>query len=468
MTIVPVILCGGSGTRLWPVSRDSFPKQFVPLLGELSTFQATLKRVADSALFGKPVVVTNEKFRFLAEEQAANVGIPVDIVMEPMPRDSAAAIAASAVYLHRYRAGTIGLVLAADHVVADLAGFASSVRKAIPAAEAGHIVTFGIVPTHPSTAYGYIRPGGPVEGEARNVAMFLEKPDATKAGELIADGSLWNSGNFMFRPDVMLAEIEAYAPDIAAAASEAVTNHTMDLGALRLNEEAFAKAPKISIDYAVMQKTKRAAVVKAAFDWSDIGTWGALWEASERDEKGNRLSGNVRLLETSGSLVHSEDVLTTVAGLDDVVVVTTRDAVFVASREASGDVKALVEDMKAQSVREASEHLKMYRPWGAYQRIDVGSRFQVKRITVKPGGRLSLQKHHHRSEHWVVVSGTAEVTVGEKIMELHENESTYIPIGEVHRLANPGKVPLEIIEVQVGSYTGEDDIVRLEDVYGRG
>jgi len=468
MTIVPVILCGGSGTRLWPVSRDSFPKQFVPLLGELSTFQATLKRVADSALFGKPVVVTNEKFRFLAEEQAANVGIPVDIVMEPMPRDSAAAIAASAVYLHRYRAGTIGLVLAADHVVADLAGFASSVRKAIPAAEAGHIVTFGIVPTHPSTAYGYIRPGGPVEGEAHNVAMFLEKPDATKAGELIADGSLWNSGNFMFRPDVMLAEIEAYAPDIAAAASEAVTNHTMDLGALRLNEEAFAKAPKISIDYAVMQKTKRAAVVKAAFDWSDIGTWGALWEASERDEKGNRLSGNVRLLETSGSLVHSEDVLTTVAGLDDVVVVTTRDAVFVASREASGDVKALVEDMKAQSVREASEHLKMYRPWGAYQRIDVGSRFQVKRITVKPGGRLSLQKHHHRSEHWVVVSGTAEVTVGEKIMELHENESTYIPIGEVHRLANPGKVPLEIIEVQVGSYTGEDDIVRLEDVYGRG
>ncbi len=468
MTIVPVILCGGSGTRLWPVSRDSFPKQFVPLLGELSTFQATLKRVADPTLFGKPVVVTNEKFRFLAEEQAANVGVSVDIVMEPIPRDSAAAIAAAAVYLHRYRAGAIGLVLAADHVVVDLAGFAASVRKAIPAAEAGHIVTFGIVPTHPSTAYGYIKPGDAVEGEARNVAMFLEKPDAAKASELIADGCLWNSGNFMFRPDVMLTEIETYAPDIAIAASDAIANHTMDLGALRLNEEAFAKAPKISIDYAVMQKTKHAAVVKAAFDWSDIGTWGALWEASERDEKGNRLSGNVRLLETSGSLVHSEDVLTTVAGLDDVVVITTRDAVFVASREASGDVKALVEDMKSQGVREASEHLKMYRPWGAYQRIDVGSRFQVKRITVKPGGRLSLQKHHHRSEHWVVVSGTAEVTVGQKIMELHENESTYIPIGEVHRLANPGKVPLEIIEVQVGSYTGEDDIVRLEDVYGRG
>jgi len=467
MHVVPIILCGGSGTRLWPVSRDSFPKQFVPLLGELSTFQATLKRVADETLFGKPVVVTNEKFRFLAEEQAASMGVAVDIVMEPMPRDSAAAIAASAHYLNRYRSGAIGLVLAADHVVADLAGFASSVRAAIPAAEAGRIVTFGIVPTNASTAYGYIRPGDAVGGDAKAVTMFLEKPDAVKAGQLMAEGCLWNSGNFMFLPEAMLAEIEAFAPDIASIAGEALANHTMDLGALRLGEAEFAKAPKISIDYAVMQKTKLAAVVKASFEWSDIGTWGALWEASDRDNKGNRVSGNVTLLGTSGSLVHSDDVLTTVAGLDDVVVVTTRDAVFVASRDASGDVKTLVEEMKTKGVREASEHLKMYRPWGSYQRIDIGSRFQVKRITVKPGGRLSLQKHHHRSEHWVVVSGTAEVTVGDKVMELHENESTYIPIGEIHRLANPGKVPLEIIEVQVGSYTGEDDIVRIEDVYGR-
>jgi len=468
MPIIPIILSGGSGTRLWPVSRDSFPKQFVPLLGELSTFQTTLKRVADSTLFGKPVVVTNEKFRFLAEEQAAAIGISVDIVMEPTPRDSAAAIAASALYLKHYRAGTIGLVLAADHVVADIIGFAASVRAAIPAAEAGRIVTFGIVPTNASTAYGYIRPGDPVEGDAKAVAMFLEKPDAIKAGQLISEGCLWNSGNFMFEPQAMLAEIEAFAPDIAAAAGEALAHHTMDLGALRLGEAEFAKAPKISIDYAVMQKTKLAAVIKAQFDWSDIGTWGALWEASERDDKGNRISGNVSLLGTSGSLVHSDDILTTVVGLDDVVVVTTRDAVFVSSREASGNVKTLVEEMKSNGVLEASEHLKMYRPWGAYQRIDIGSRFQVKRITVKPGGRLSLQKHHHRSEHWVVVSGTAEVTIGDKVMELHENESTYIPIGEIHRLANPGKVPLEIIEVQVGSYTGEDDIVRIEDVYGRG
>jgi mannose-1-phosphate guanylyltransferase/mannose-6-phosphate isomerase len=468
MTIVPIILCGGSGTRLWPVSRDSFPKQFVPLLGELSTFQGTLKRVADPALFGKPVIVTNEKFRFLAEEQAAAIGIPVDIIMEPMPRDSAAAIAASAHYLVHHRAGTIGLVLAADHVVGNTAGFALSVRAAIPAAEAGKIVTFGIMPTHASTAYGYIRSGDSVEGEANAVAMFLEKPNTAKASQLIAENCLWNSGNFMFRPDAMLSEITAFAPEIAEAAGEALANHTMDLGAIRLDEEAFAKAPKISIDYAVMQKTKLAAVVKAAFDWSDIGTWDALWEASDRDELGNRTSGNVTLLDTKNSLIYSDDVLTTVAGLDDIVVVTTRDAVLVASREASGNVKTLVEDMKAKGVREASEHLKMYRPWGAYQRIDIGSRFQVKRITVKPGGRLSLQKHHHRSEHWVVVSGTAEVTVGDKVMELHENESTYIPIGEIHRLANPGKVPLEIIEVQVGSYTGEDDIVRIEDVYGRG
>ena len=468
MTIVPIILCGGSGTRRWPVSRDSFPKQFVPLLGEFSTFQGTLKRVADATLFGKPVIVTNEKFRFLAEEQSAAIGIPVDIIMEPMPRDSAAAIAASAHYLIHHRAGTIGLVLAADHVVGDIAGFALSVRAAIPAAEAGKIVTFGITPTHPSTAYGYIRSGDSVEGEAKAVAMFLEKPDAVKAGQLIAENCLWNSGNFMFRPDAMLSEITAFAPEIANAAGEALANHTMDLGALRLGEVEFAKAPKISIDYAVMQKTKLAAVVKAAFDWSDIGTWDALWEASDRDDLGNRTSGNVTLLDTKNSLIHSDDVLTTVAGLDDIVVVTTRDAVLVASREASGNVKTLVEDMKAKGVREASEHLKMYRPWGAYQRIDIGDRFQVKRITVKPGGRLSLQKHHHRSEHWVVVSGTAEVTVGDKVMELHENESTYIPIGEIHRLANPGKVPLEIIEVQVGSYTGEDDIVRIEDVYGRG
>lgn len=468
MTLIPIILCGGSGTRLWPVSRDSFPKQFVPLLGTLSTFQATLKRVDDRALFGRPLIVTNEKFRFLAEEQAEAVGVAVDILMEPSPRDSAPAIAAAAHWVKQHHESALGLVLAADHMIADVQGFRESVKRALPAANAGKIVTFGVTPSHPSTAYGYIKPGDKVEGEARHIAIFLEKPDASRARDLVADGYVWNSGNFMFKPETMIEELERHAAQISACAATALQLASIDLGATLLNAEAFANAPKISIDYAVMQKTIHAAVVTASFDWSDIGTWGALWDASEHDERGNRATGNVALLDTTNSLVHSDDVLTTVAGLDNVVVVSTRDAVLVTNKENSGEVKILVEALKAKSQREASEHLKMYRPWGAYQRIDIGPRFHVKRITVKPGGRLSLQKHFHRSEHWVVVSGTAEVTIGDKIIELHENQSTYIPIGEVHRLANPGKVPLEVIEVQVGSYTGEDDIVRLEDVYGRG
>lgn len=468
MSIIPVILCGGSGTRLWPVSRDSFPKQFVPLLGTLSTFQTTLKRVDDATLFGRPLVVTNEKFRFLAAEQAEAVGVAIDIIMEPSPRDSAPAIAAAAHWLKRHHADALGLVLAADHMVGDVQGFRKSVKTAVPAAEAGKIVTFGVTPSNPSTAYGYIKPGDQVEGEARHISIFLEKPNASMAANLVAEGYLWNSGNFMFEPATMIEELEHHAPQISACAASALELATTDLGATLLDADAFANAPKISIDYAVMQKTVHAAVVRAQFDWSDIGTWGALWDASDHDERGNRATGNVALLDTTNSLVHSDDVLTAVAGLDNVVVVSTRDAVLVTSRENSGEVKILVEALKAKSQREASEHLKMYRPWGAYQRIDIGTRFQVKRITVKPGGRLSLQKHFHRSEHWVVVSGTAAVTVGDKTFEVHENESTYIPIGEVHRLANPGKVPLELIEVQVGSYTGEDDIVRLEDVYGRG
>ena len=468
MALIPVILCGGSGTRLWPVSRDSFPKQFVPLLGTLSTFQTTLKRVDDPSLFGRPLIVTNEKFRFLALEQAEAVGVEIDIMMEPSPRDSGPAIAAAAHWVKREYPSALGLILAADHMVADVEGFRATVRRAMPAAEAGKIVTFGVTPSYPSTAYGYIRPGDQVEGDARHISIFLEKPNASVARDLVTDGYLWNSGNFMFHPDTMLDELTRHAPQISQCAAMALDQASTDLGAILLHAETFANAPKISIDYAVMQKTIHAAVVTASFDWSDIGTWGALWEASAHDERGNRTTGNVALLDTTNSLVHSDDVLTTVAGLDKVVVVSTRDAVLVTSIENSGEVKILVEALKAKSQREASEHLKMYRPWGSYQRIDIGPRFQVKHITVKPGGRLSLQKHFHRSEHWVVVSGTAEVTIGEKTMELHENQSTYIPIGEVHRLANPGKVPLELIEVQVGSYTGEDDIVRLEDVYGRG
>jgi len=296
---------------------------------------------------------------------------------------------------------------------------------------------------------------------------ILEKPDSAKAEELVSAGCLWNSGNFLFRPDVMLKELATFEPELFTEVTAAVAKHELDLGARLLNADAFGRATKISIDYAVMQRTALAGVVKARFDWSDIGTWGSLWDASPHDENGNTTSGPVELLNTRNSIVHAENVLTTLVGLEDVVVVSTRDAVLVTKRDESGQIKTLVDALKAKGRSEATEHLKMYRPWGAYERIDIGRRFQVKRITVNPGGRLSLQKHFHRSEHWVVVTGTAEVTVGDKVLILHENESTYIPLGEVHRLANPGKIPLEIIEIQVGAYTGEDDIVRIEDTYGR-
>lgn len=467
MKIIPVILCGGSGTRLWPVSRDSFPKQFVALLGQYSTFQATLKRVADGALFVKPVIVTNHKFRFLIEEQAQAINVPVDIIMEPEPRDSAPAIAIAAAYAEQRDPNSAVLILAADHVINDTDGFRNSVRNAIASTSTGVIMTFGIKPTGPSSALGYIQPGSSLASGGHAIAKFIEKPAQKLAEELIAQGCLWNSGNFMFLPKIMRQEFNAFAPDIIAAADQALAKHKVDLGAIALDAAEFAKATKISIDYAIMQKTKHAGIIIAEFDWSDVGTWGSLWDASPHDAQGNRVSGPVEVHKTKDSLVHSDDILTVVHGVDDLVVVATKDAILVTNREHSGEVKSLVDDLKSRNVREASEHLKMYRPWGSYQRIDIGSRFQVKRITVKPGGRLSLQKHFHRSEHWIVVSGTAEVTIGSKIIELHENESTYIPIGEIHRLANPGKVPLELIEVQVGSYTGEDDIVRVEDVYGR-
>lgn len=465
--ITPVILCGGSGVRLWPASRDSLPKQFISLLGSLSTFQATLRRVANPNLFSRPLIVTNQRFRFLVEEQAKTINIPIDILLEPMGRDSAPAIAAATIILQESAPGDLALILAADHVINDTTGFIASLHDAIPAATNGAIMTFGVAPGFASTAYGYISPGKPIDGAALSVSKFLEKPDSAKAEELVAAGCLWNSGNFLFRPDVMLKELASLESDLFTEVTAAVAGIELDLGARLLDEAAFGRATKISIDYAVMQRTARAGVVKARFDWSDIGTWGSLWEASPHDESGNTVSGQVELLNTRNSIVHSENVLTTLVGLDDVVVVSTRDAVLVTKRDESGQIKTLVDMLKAKGRSEATEHLKMYRPWGAYERIDIGRRFQVKRITVNPGGRLSLQKHFHRSEHWVVVTGTAEVTIGEKVLMLHENESTYIPLGEIHRLANPGKIPLEIIEIQVGAYTGEDDIVRIEDAYGR-
>jgi mannose-1-phosphate guanylyltransferase/mannose-6-phosphate isomerase len=462
-------MCGGAGTRLWPVSRESMPKQFVPLIDERSTFQQVLGRIADVALFDRPIIITNSDFRFIVAEQLRECDIEADIVLEPMRRDSAMAVAVAAALAHERDPEASVLILAADHVVRDVEAFKSACREAATAAAEGLIVTFGINPTFPATHYGYIRAGARVNGGAAlAVEAFVEKPDAETASGYVAESYLWNSGNFAFRADIMLDEIERFEPDIAAAAKQAVEGMARDLDFLRLPAEPFGRAPKKSIDYAVMERTERAAVVPVDLGWSDVGSWSAVWDVMSHDADGNASTGSVVFYESRNSLVRSDDaILTAVVGLEDIIVVTTPDAVLVTSRDKAEQVKGLVEQLKAQNRREADQHLRIYRPWGYYQGIDLGSRYQVKRIVVKPNAKLSLQKHFHRAEHWVVVRGTAEIAVGTDIRTVHENESAYIPIGSVHRLANPGKIPLELIEVQVGSYLGEDDIVRLGDEYGR-
>jgi mannose-1-phosphate guanylyltransferase/mannose-6-phosphate isomerase len=468
--IVPVIMCGGAGTRLWPVSRESMPKQFVPLIGPDSTFQQVLARINDPELFARPIVITNADFRFVVAEQLRERGIEADIVLEPARRDSGPAVAVSAVLAAERDRDALVLVLAADHVVRKPDAFREACRRAAAAAAAGRIVTFGIEPTHPATSYGYIRPGEKLNGASvLAVEAFVEKPDAATAASYMAERYLWNSGNFLFHATTMLSEIERFEPLMAEAAKAAVAGLTRDLDFLRLAAEPFARAPKKSIDYAVMERTALAAVVPADLGWSDVGSWSTVWDLLDHDRAGNATEGPVVMLDSRNSLVRSEDsLLTTVVGLDDVIVVSTADAVLVGARAKAEQVKTLVEHLKAHNQRAAVEHRRIYRPWGYYQDIDLAPRYKVKRIVVKPGGKLSLQKHFHRSEHWVVVKGTAEITLGDEARSVHENESIYIPAGSVHRLANPGKIPLELIEVQVGSYLGEDDIVRLDDVYGRG
>ena len=467
--LVPVIMCGGAGTRLWPVSRESMPKQFVALVDERSTFQQVLDRVSNHSLFDRPIVITNSEFRFIVAEQMHQAAVDGDIALEPVRRDSAMAVAVAAMLAVKRNPAATVLVLAADHVVRDETAFVKACREAIEAAANGRIVTFGINPTFPATKYGYIQPGKALDGGAAlTVQAFVEKPDAVTAGRYIANGYLWNSGNFVFRAEVMLGEIARFEPEIAKAAEAAINGIVRDLDFFRLPAEAFAKAPKKSIDYAVMERTEHAAVVPMDCGWSDIGSWSAVWDVLEHDADGNTSTGSVVFQDSHNSLAHSDvAILTAVVGLDNVVVVATPDAVLVTSRDKSEQVKNLVEQLKAQNREQAVRHLRVYRPWGYYQGIDLGSRYQVKRIVVKPNATLSLQKHFHRSEHWVVVHGTAEVTIGSEVRTVHENESAYIPIGSVHRLANPGKIPLELIEVQAGSYLGEDDIVRLTDEYGR-
>ncbi len=465
--IIPILLAGGAGTRLWPVSRDALPKQFLPLVGERSTYQETLLRV-QYPMFGAPIVITGPNFHFFARRQAEDIGVDATVVIEPMRRDSGPAIAAATEIARQRDPEAVVLALAADHIILDVPQFRATCLAGREAADAGRIVTFGIKPTEPKTSFGYILRGDAIGSNGVHaVKSFVEKPDAATAARYVHDGYLWNSGNFLFRADVLLAELARLEPEMAEAIVAAVANATNDLGFLRLQTEAFGRAPQKSIDYAVMEKTDRAAVVEGSFRWSDIGSWDALFDITPPDANGNIVQGPVVTMDVAGSVVHSDGRLTAVIGVNDMVIVSTSDAVMVVPRSRSQEVRELVVKLKVAKRAEATDHKRVHRPWGYYESVDAGERFQVKRIVVIPGGILSLQKHRHRSEHWIVVRGTAEVTIGDTVRAVHENESIYIPIGTVHRMANRGKIPLELIEVQTGSYLGEDDIERIEDVYKR-
>lgn len=465
--IVPLIMCGGAGTRLWPASREGRPKQFLPLFGPHSTFQDTLRRVSDPALFERPIVVTNAAYRFMVLEQLAEIGLEADILLEPARRDSGPAIAAGAAFAQMRNSEAVVLALAADHVVRDTEAFVSACRQGLAAANGGRIVTFGVRPQRPATEYGYINPGAAIAGAVRVVTRFVEKPDPQTAAGYLEAGYLWNSGNFMFRAVVLLDEYRNVDPDSVAAVADAVSHAGRDLGFVILDPEAFSRARAISIDYAVMEKTAHAAVVPVDCGWSDVGSWHAVWELSEKDGQGNAAQGIAVFEDSRNCNVATDKALVALEGVDDLVVVATQDAVLVSRQKDANGLKRLVTKLKSLAPEVTEEHLRVHRPWGAYQSIDRGERHQVKRITVKAGDRLSLQKHHHRSEHWIVVRGTARVTVDDLVKTVHENESIYIPIGAVHRLENPGKIPLELIEVQTGSYLGDDDIVRIEDDYRR-
>ena len=469
MTLTPVVLSGGSGTRLWPLSRSMFPKQFIDLYGDHSMLQETLMRLEDLERT-PPIVVCNEAHRFLVAEQLRQAGIDgASILLEPVGRNTAPAIALAALKAVESGAGdALLLVLAADHVIENREAFSAAVRQAASAAQRGALVTFGIVPDRPETGYGYIRRGaGLVEG-GYSVDAFVEKPDRSTAEAYLQSGDyLWNSGMFLFRADSYLDELERLRPEMLQAVSDAVQGAQRDLDFIRIDAQAFARSPSDSIDYAVMEKTERAVVVPLDAGWNDIGSWSSLWDVLDKDDQGNSVQGDVLMHDAHDNLAMSESRLLAAVGVKDLVMVETKDAVLVAHKSRSQEVKQIVERIRAEARSEADFHRVVYRPWGCFDSIEEGERFKVKRISVKPGGKLSLQMHHHRAEHWVVVSGTARVQRGEETLILTENESIYIHVGEKHSLENPGKLPLELIEIQTGSYLGEDDIVRFEDRYGR-
>ena len=467
--IYPVILSGGSGTRLWPLSRTSYPKQFLQLVSDSSLLQDTAQRVSDAELFGPPMMVCNEEHRFLVAEQLREVGIqPSHIVLEPAARNTAPAVAAAANLLLADDKEALMLVLPSDHVIEDPVMFRAAIKTAASAATDNALVTFGIKPSRPETGYGYIKAGdrlGTKEG-CHEVDSFVEKPDAKTATAYLDDGGYyWNSGMFLFRADAFLNECKAFEPEICAGAADAVAQAEKDLDFLRLASDPFTDIPSKSIDYAVMERTENAAVVPADIGWNDVGSSASLWEVGDKDAAGNVLKGDTVAIDVKNSFVASDGPIIAAIGVEDMAIVATMDAVLVLPMERAQHVKSVIDRLKADKRDEASLHPRVYRPWGFYQTVHDGERFQVKRITVNAGGSLSLQRHHHRAEHWVVVNGVAEVTKDEETFVLHENESVYLPPLSVHRLVNPGKVPLNLIEVQSGSYLGEDDIERYDDIY---
>lgn len=466
-TIVPLIMCGGAGTRLWPASREGRPKQFLPLFGPHSTFQNTLRRVSDRKLFGRPIVITSKNYRFLVAEQLDAIGVQADIMLEPERRDSGPALAAGAEFASARDGNPIIAALAADHIVSDAGAFAAACRLGMLVAARDHIVTFGVRPSRPATEYGYIMPGAALQGGGHQVERFVEKPDEAAARRYVERGYLWNSGNFMFRAGIFLQEYRKFEAASAEAVAAAVRDAGCDLGFVTLDPGQFSRAVAKSVDYAVMERTDRVAVIPVSYPWSDVGSWQAVWELAERDAADNAVQGRAVFVDSSGNYVASDKALVGFLGVDDLVVVADEDAVLVSRRSRAGELKQLIEEIKASDPKVIEDHLKVHRPWGSYRSLDNGDRYQVKRIVVKPGKRLSLQSHNHRAEHWIVVRGTARVTIGERVATIHENQSTYIPIGERHRLENIGKIDLELIEVQTGSYFGEDDIERFDDDYNR-